>query len=73
MKSIRLILIACCFSLLSSCSLLTSLLKVPASLLKAVGRTAGIGLTDDAPEPVKEGGNTDTIESAAQKRQTPSE
>lgn len=75
MKAIRLILIAFCFILLPSCQLLGSLLKVPASLLQAVGRTAGISLTDEAPQPVKEGEveNTETIESAAQKRQAASE
>ena len=75
MKAIRLILIAFCFSLLPSCSLLGSLLKVPASLLKAVSRTAGIGLTDDAPQPVtlESTETTESIEEAASKREIISE
>ena len=52
MKATRLIIAALFLSLLSSCSLLNSVLQVPAGLLKAVGRTAGIGLTDEAPDPV---------------------
>jgi len=53
MKATRLIIAALFLSLLSSCSLLNSILRVPAGLLKAVGRTAGIGLTDEAPDPVE--------------------
>lgn len=52
MKATRLIIAALLLSLLSSCSLLNSILQVPNGLLKAVGRTAGIGLTDEAPDPV---------------------
>ncbi len=53
MKAIRLTAAALFLSLLASCSLLNSLLSIPTSLLKVVGRTAGIGLTDEAPDPVK--------------------
>lgn len=52
MKSTRLLLVVICFSFLPSCSLLSSALKIPGSILKAAGRTAGIGLTDDASKPV---------------------
>ena len=54
MKATRLILIAFCFSLLPSCALITSILKIPGSILKTAGRTVGIGLTDTAPEPIKD-------------------
>lgn len=38
---------------LSSCSLIGSLLRIPASLLQSVGRTVGVGgLTDEAPSPI---------------------
>ncbi len=75
MKAIRLILIALCFSLLPSCSLLSSILKVPASILQAVGRTAGIGLTDDAPQPIapEASPTNESIEEAASKREASSE
>ena len=75
MKATRIIIVAFCLSLLSSCGLINSLLKIPVGLLKAVGRTAGMGLTDDAPQPVKEGEvkKIETIEDAAQQRETASE
>jgi len=53
MKATRLIIAALFLSLLSSCSLLNSILQAPVGLLRAVGRTAGISLTDEAPDPVK--------------------
>ncbi len=53
MKTIRLISVAFFLSLLSSCSLIQSILKVPGGVLKSVGRTAGMSfLTDEAPDPV---------------------
>ncbi|MCP5537636.1 MAG: hypothetical protein H7A51_15560 [Akkermansiaceae bacterium] len=76
MKATRIIVVAFCLGLLSSCGLVNSLLKIPVGLLRAVGRTAGVsGLTDDAPQPVTEGEQktTGTIEDAAQKRQAASE
>lgn len=73
MKTIRLIIIALCFGLLPSCALIGSILKIPVSLIKSVGRTAGIGnLTDDAPQPVNEEA-TKTIEEAASERDASSE
>ena len=54
MKSIRLILAALIISSLTSCSLISSILKIPGSLLKSVGRTVGVGLTDEAPSPIEE-------------------
>ena len=53
MKPIRLILIALLLSSLSSCGLIGSILKIPASLLKSVGRTVGLGLTDESAAPIK--------------------
>lgn len=53
MKAIRLISAAFFFSLLSSCGLIQSIVKIPVGVLKAVGRTAGVSrLTDEAPDPV---------------------
>ncbi len=53
MKAIRLISAALFLSLLSSCALIESILKIPVSVLKTVGRTAGVsGLTDEASDPV---------------------
>jgi hypothetical protein len=53
MKAIRLISAALFLSLLSSCGLIQSVLKVPTSILKTVDRSAGISqLTDEAPDPV---------------------
>ncbi len=54
MKSIRLIIAAFIMASLTSGSLIGSLLKIPSSLLKSVGRTAGMGLTDEAPSPIEE-------------------
>lgn len=51
-RSISLLLAAASLSMISSCGLINSALKVPAGLLKSVGRTAGIGLTDDKPQPI---------------------
>ena len=53
MKAIRLISAALFLSLLSSCALIQSVLKIPVSVLKTVGRTVGVsGLTDEASDPV---------------------
>jgi len=54
MKSIRLIIAALAISSLSSCALIGSILKIPGSILKTVGRTVGLGLTDEAPSPIEE-------------------
>ena len=72
MKIIRLLLIASCFALLPSCSVLGSLLKIPTSILKTAGRTVGFGLTDDAAQPVTEE-SSETIEKAAAQRKQVSE
>ena len=64
MKTTRLIVAALFLSLLSSCSLLNSVLQAPAGLLRAVARTAGFGLTDDAPDPVA----PITVENSEQKK-----
>ena len=69
MKSIRLLLIAFCFCLLPSCALLESLLKIPTSILSTAGRTVGIGLTDDAPQPEAASEQEATIEEAAAERE----
>jgi len=54
-KSIGLIASAIFLTSLSSCSLLGSVLKLPASVLRTVGRTVGVsGLTDEAPAPIDE-------------------
>ena len=51
-RSLALIFVACMLGMMSSCGLINSALKVPAGLLKSVGRTAGINsLTDDKPQP----------------------
>lgn len=75
MKAIRLILIAFCFTLLPSCQLLGSLLKIPASILQTAGRTVGFGLTDDAPQPIAPEATptNESIEEAASKREASSE
>ncbi|MBT8038478.1 MAG: hypothetical protein KJO21_13155 [Verrucomicrobiae bacterium] len=53
MKTIRLLSAAFFLSLLSSCGLIQSVLKIPVGVLKTVGRTVGVSqLTHDAPEPV---------------------
>jgi|GEM_PF-2953890 len=54
MKSIHLILAALIISSLTSCSLIGSILKIPGGILKTVGRTVGLGLTDEAPSPIEE-------------------
>jgi len=51
MKSTRLIVISLLLCSLSSCSLLGTVLKLPGQILKPVGRTIGLGLTDEAPQP----------------------
>ena len=50
-RSITLICAAAMLSMTSSCSLFSSLLKIPAGILTAAGRTAGLGLTDEKPQP----------------------
>jgi len=53
MKIIRLVTAAFFLSLLSSCGLIQSALKLPVGILRAVGRTAGLNtLTDEAADPV---------------------
>jgi len=55
MRSICLLLTAAMLALLPSCSLLGSILKLPASAIKMVTRTAGLNLlTDEAPQPETE-------------------
>lgn len=55
MKAIRLVTVAFFLSMLSSCGLLQSVLKVPTGILRAAGRTVGVSsLTDEAPDPVTE-------------------
>ncbi len=55
MKAIRLITVAFCLSLLSSCALIGSILKIPVSILSTVGRTVGVvHLTDDKAQPVED-------------------
>lgn len=69
MKSIFLLATAGLFCSLSSCSLVGSALKLPASLLQSVGRTVGVsGLTDEAPDPVEE---TEAIENSKMPEENP--
>jgi len=51
MKSTRLIVISLLLCSLSSCSLIGSALKLPGQILQPIGRTIGLGLTDEAPQP----------------------
>ncbi|MBT8044400.1 MAG: hypothetical protein KJO79_05560 [Verrucomicrobiae bacterium] len=62
-RIIRLIAVAFCLCLLPSCALLGSLLKIPASILQTAGRTVGLGLTDDAPQPYQDDAAIDKPES----------
>ena len=51
---IRILSVAFCLCLLPSCSLVSSILKIPGSIVKTAGRTVGLSnLTDDAPQPVE--------------------
>lgn len=51
----RYFVICLILSLLPSCALVQSVLKIPASILKTAGRTVGVSrLTDEAPKPVTE-------------------
>ncbi|NWK57520.1 hypothetical protein HW115_18020 [Verrucomicrobiaceae bacterium N1E253] len=55
MKTLRLFTAAALLCTLPSCSLIGSILKLPASLMRSIGRTAGVSsLTDEAPSPVVE-------------------
>ena len=70
MKIIRLLTVAFCLCLLPSCSLLGSLLKIPVSVLKTVGRTAGLSrLSDEKAQPIED----EAIENATQKEEAVSE
>ncbi|MBK1831294.1 hypothetical protein JIN77_11185 [Verrucomicrobiaceae bacterium R5-34] len=52
MRSISLLFVAALLALTPSCSLLSSLLKIPASAVQMATRTVGLsGLTDEAPQP----------------------
>ncbi|BDS07706.1 hypothetical protein NT6N_27460 [Oceaniferula spumae] len=52
MRTICLLSSAVMLSLLPSCALVGSLLKIPGSILKTAGRTVGVSnLTDEAPQP----------------------
>lgn len=60
-KPLCFIAAAICLTTLSSCSLLGSILKIPTSVLSTVGRTVGVsGLTDEAPDPIKDQMTDDT-------------
>ena len=71
MKPIRLILIAVLLSSLSSCGLIGSILKIPASLIKSVGRAVGVGgLTDESADPIK---TSPVIEAPAHHKPSPAD
>lgn len=66
MKMTRFLIAAFALSSLSSCGLIGSVLKIPASILKTAGRTVGVsGLTDAPAQPV-----TDEEEQKAQPLQS---
>jgi hypothetical protein len=50
MKSIQLIALGAVCSVLSSCALAQSALRIPGSLLKSVGRTAGLNVKNEEPK-----------------------
>ncbi len=52
-RSITMIISAAILSMISSCGLINSVLKIPAGILQAAGRTAGLGLTDAKPQPIQ--------------------
>ena len=63
---IRILFVAFCLSLMPSCGLFNSILKIPGSIVKTAGRTVGMSrLTDDAPQPVEReaaGKSVNTVE-----------
>lgn len=46
-RAVQILTLCCCVCLLPSCKLINSVVKIPASIVKSVGRTVGVtNLTD---------------------------
>ena len=71
---IRILFVAFCLCLLSSCGLVNSILKIPGSIVKTATRTVGLSnLTDDAPQPVEREAAGKSVESFKTVEQVASE
>ena len=72
-RALQMLTLCCCVCLLPSCKLVSSIVKIPASIVKSVGRTVGVtNLTDhqyQAPESKTDGVQVErSIEAEAAKR-----
>lgn len=67
MKAARFLLLCFTLSMLSSCGLINSALKIPASILRTAGRTVGVSNLSDVPAaPVNESQTEEDAEASAE-------
>ena len=73
-RAVQILTLSCCVCLLPSCKLVNSVVKIPASIVKSVGRTVGVTNLSDheyqAPDSDAHGGKVErSIEAEAAKRE----